>query len=107
MNERKDHLLKQLEKLYDTRKLYDCQFRCYSAIAYLLKKGICNAENISAIFDETKTCQHLSVREFVSNDLPEISTYCLCSDFADKIKKIEATYSIVTYDMSKEPPEKK
>ncbi len=107
MDLRKEQILKHISQLVEIKKLYDCQFKCLTAITYLIKKDMLSAEALEDIFDKTKSCQHLSVREFVNPVLPEIATYCLCNDFVDKIHKIEATYSITAFDMTKNPPEKK
>lgn len=99
-------LIAQLKQLYNVRNLYECQFKCVLAISYLLKKDIFNTDNVKNLFDCTKTCSNLSVREYFSGAIPEVSTFCLCSDFADKLKKMETNNTIVVVDPPKEDLEK-
>ena len=81
--------LKKLGQLTNTKNLYDCQIRCLSAVTFILKNNIEDPQQIQTLFEETKSCIHPSIRDFIHEILPSISNFCVPHDLPDRIKHLQ------------------
>lgn len=96
--------LKKLKQLKDVGKLYDCKVKCLLAVSFLVDNNLLEPEHINSLFDNSKTCSNMSIREFMCEIIPGLNNCCVCGNLEDKIK--DMAIQLTSFGEIKEEPRK-